>query len=121
MGQFVQEKIQSFSVLGALVNTSMLLISCMSFSLITVFRSVSRGMEQDDYHESILLPVSRISSIIIMLAYIAYIVFQLVTHKQAMSEDADNEDSDEQHLPIAKSMALLAVTTVIVAFVSEIL
>merc|ERR1740129_1509207 len=40
-GGFVGEKIQSFSVLGALVNTSMLLISCMSFSLVTVFRSVT--------------------------------------------------------------------------------
>ena len=35
--------------------------------------------------------VSRISSVIIMLAYIAYILFQLVTHKEAMNDDGDRQ------------------------------
>mmetsp|Transcript_172026 Transcript_172026/g.551412 ORF Transcript_172026/g.551412 Transcript_172026/m.551412 type:complete len:407 (+) Transcript_172026:15-1235(+) len=100
------EKIQSFSVLGAVVNTSMLLISCMSFSLITVFRQVSH-VEGDAYMEEVLLPVSRIASMIIILAYVAYTVFQLVTHKDAMAAD--------------QACMLLFGTTVIVSCCTEML
>lgn len=121
----IEEKIQSFSVLGALVNTSMLLISCMSFCLITIFRTVSfrDGDEAEAYASEILLPVSRISSVIIMLAYVAYIFFQLVTHKEAMSSgDAEEEGEDEGgHLSVGKSTMLLCITTIVVAFSSELL
>mmetsp|Transcript_41440 Transcript_41440/g.115441 ORF Transcript_41440/g.115441 Transcript_41440/m.115441 type:complete len:386 (-) Transcript_41440:301-1458(-) len=119
----IEEKIQSFSVLGALVNTSMLLISCLSFSLVTVFRSVTHANADENYDQEILLPVSRISSIIIMLAYVAYIFFQLVTHKEAMSvgcPDDDGED-DGSHLSVFKATMLMLVTTVVVAFSSELL
>jgi len=116
------EKIQSFSVLGALVNTSMLLISCMSFSLITVFRQVSH-VEGDAYMEEVLLPVSRIASIIIILAYVAYTVFQLVTHKDTMSADqgADEGDDGEDHMSVTTACMLLFGTTVIVSCCTEML
>merc|ERR1712241_71864 len=118
------EKIHTYSVLGALVNTSMLLISCTSFSLITLYRTVltpDEADECDDCTNDILLPVSRISSIIIMCVYVAYIFFQLVTHKDAMSEDQAEEEDGEDHLSLAKSIGLLAVTTVTVAFSSNLL
>lgn len=117
------EKIQSFSVLGALVNTSMLLISCMSFSLITVFHTVvSDSHEDEGYIENILLPLSRISSIIIMLAYIAYIVFQLFTHKEAMTEEEGDEGGeDDNSIPVWVSAVILCFSTVLTACSSEIL
>merc|ERR1712232_686231 len=101
----------------------MLLISCTSFSLITLYRMVLGEEETcSGCKEKILLPVSRISSIIIMCAYVAYIFFQLVTHKEAMSEDqAEDEDDGEDHLSLAKSIVLLATVTVIVACISELL
>merc|ERR1712194_706799 len=71
--------------------------------------------------ERILLPVSRISSIVIMCAYVAYIFFQLVTHKDAMSEDQGDEDDGEDHLSLVKCIGLLATTTVTVACASAIL
>lgn len=118
----VGEKIQSFSVLGALVNTSMLLISCMSFSLITVFQSVNED-HSDEYRDRTLLPVSRISSIIIMMAYVAYIVFQLVTHRGAMNDTGGDEGEDDgvDHLSVGTAVLLLFFTTVIVAICSELL
>jgi Ca2+:H+ antiporter len=120
----IDEKIQSFSLLGALVNTSMMLVSCLAFSLVTVFRMVlvQGQTDVDAVNNDILLPVSRISSVIIILAYIAYILFQLVTHSAAMSEDAEEEDEEgHHHLSICMSMTLLFATTAIVAFISEIL
>merc|ERR1711972_1153384 len=53
----MDEKIQSFSLLGALVNTSMLLVSCLAFSLVTVFRMVL--VEEGEERRNIMLPVSR--------------------------------------------------------------
>jgi Ca2+:H+ antiporter len=111
------EKVQTFSVLGALVNTSMLLISCMSFSLITVFRSVTDD-NSDAYRDEVLLPVSRISSIVIMLAYLAYIFFQLVTHKSAMADDGNN-DEESATISMRASIIMLFITTVIVAAASD--
>lgn len=126
---FAQEKIQSFSVLGALVNCSMLLTSTLAFTLITVFRGVTRTDDpelNDRYDTEILLPVSRISSIIIMLAYVAYIFFQLVTHREAMNSDGGGEEEEEEggdqgHLPLSHSVFLLFATTALVSLSSELL
>jgi Ca2+:H+ antiporter len=111
-------KIQTFGVLGALVNTSMLLISCMSFSLVTVFR-----FQATEHTDELLIPVSRISSIMIMCAYVAYVFFQLVTHKDAMA-DGDDEDAEgdkAESMAVWKCVTLLAIVTTIVAFCSELL
>lgn len=115
------EKIQSFSMLGALVNTSMLLVSCLCFSLVTIFRMVlSDSLETEDVR-AIVLPVSRASSIIVILAYVAYIVFQLVTHKEAMAEGDDEEDDDSESISVYLSVALLLVTTILTAYSSNLL
>jgi len=117
----VNEKIQSFSMLGALVNTSMLLVSCLCFSLVTIFRMVlSRGMEHADMTD-IVLPVSRASSIIIVFAYVAYIVFQLITHREAMADEQDEEDDDTEAISVYLSVVLLLVTTILTAYCSNFL
>lgn len=114
---FTTEKVQHFRVLGAMVNTSMLLLSCLSFSLVTVFRNVTTtdGMV---YENGTLLPVSRTCSLIIASAYVAYIVFQLVTHREAMS-DAEGESEEEPVLTVQTAIAMLFFITVLVAIASE--
>lgn len=114
------EKIQSFSMLGALVNTSMLLVSCLCFNLVTVFSMVLKpGPGQSERHD-VLLSVSRMSSVIIIMAYVAYIVFQLITHREALT-DADEEDEDTESISTGWSLALLFVTTIVVSFSSNLL
>merc|ERR1712032_34931 len=118
-----EEKIQSFSLLGALVNTSMLLVSCLTFSLVTAFRlvSFSEGGEDVRYREDVLLPVSRISSVVIILAYVAYVIFQLVTHKEAMADvSEDDEDDGSTHSALLATI-VLCVTTLFVSYSSELL
>lgn len=114
----VTERIQTFSMLGALVNTSMLLVSCLVFSLITIFRMVLRDGEDI---EAIVLPVSRLSSVFIMMAYGAFIWFQLVTHREAMASESEDEEPDEDHLSLFMSLGLLLVVTIVVAYSSELL
>lgn len=122
--ELVGEKVQTFSAMTALVNTSMLLLSCLSFSLVTVFYSETHKRVEDDatVHE-VLLPVSRTCSIVIMIAYVAYIFFQLVTHREAMSEEDgdDGEEAEEPALTIPTAVTVMCLTTIIVALASEML
>jgi len=119
--EFVGEKVQTFSVMTALVNTSMLLLSCLSFSLVTVFYAETH-VDGKSPLEDVLLPVSRICSIIIMCAYGAYIFFQLVTHREAMNEDdGDGEEAEEALISIPVAVAIMFCTTFVVAFCSELL
>eukprot|EP00747_Dinoflagellata_sp_TGD_P016980 gnl/TRDRNA2_/TRDRNA2_125508_c0_seq1.p1 gnl/TRDRNA2_/TRDRNA2_125508_c0~~gnl/TRDRNA2_/TRDRNA2_125508_c0_seq1.p1 ORF type:complete len:450 (-),score=80.45 gnl/TRDRNA2_/TRDRNA2_125508_c0_seq1:142-1491(-) len=118
---FETEKVQHFGVLGALVNTSMLLLSCLSFGLVTVFHEVA-FTQGTNFLESTMLPVSRICSIIVALAYVMYVIFQLFTHRDAMQEeDEDGEEEEEPKLSIPGAIAVLFGVTMLVAFFSEIL
>lgn len=124
--EFAGEVVQTFSAMSALVNVSMLLLSCLSFSLVTVFFSQSlkrnESGEMVSSLEDVLIPVSRTCSVIIIMAYVAYIFFQLVTHREAMSEEDDGgDDNEEPTISIGASIVIMFVITVIVAFSSELL
>jgi len=119
----MSEKVQNFSTLGALVNVSMLLISCTSFSLVTVFGMTCRGSTVS-FEDEILLPVSRIASIVILMAYLAYTFFQLVTHKEAMGgqeDDGGGDGAEGTHMSAWLACAILFGVTLLVSVCSEML
>lgn len=124
--EFVQEKVQFFSKLNAMTNTSMLLLACLSFSLVTVFyaqAAEAAEVPEEEIHE-LLLPVSRYCSIIIMMAYAAYIFFQLVTHKEASAEDngdAGEGEGAEPRISITCSIVVMLTCTLIVAYASDLM
>jgi len=121
--ELVGEKVQTFSVLSALVNTSMLLLSCLSFSLVTVFYAETHDAQSEEHQ--VILPVSRTCAVIIMIAYGAYVFFQLVTHRVAMADNGDapedGEDEEPPALTIAEAICVMFVTTLLVAFSSDLL
>mmetsp|Transcript_37439 Transcript_37439/g.82116 ORF Transcript_37439/g.82116 Transcript_37439/m.82116 type:complete len:476 (+) Transcript_37439:57-1484(+) len=118
----VTEKVQTFSTMNALVNTSMLLLSCLSFTLVTIFYETTHFDGRHEMEE-VLLPVSRICSVIIMVAYCAYIVFQLVTHREAMSEGEEEggEEGEQPTMSISGSILVMFLTTIVISFSSEML
>ncbi|CAJ1351176.1 unnamed protein product [Effrenium voratum] len=120
----VAEKVQTFKILGAMVNTSMLLLSCLSFTLVTVFgtmMSEQYGMDRESLEE-VMLPVSRTCSIIIVSAYAAYIIFQLFTHREVMAEGGvDEEEEEDGSISVTTAGILLFVMTSVVAFCSDLL
>merc|ERR1711865_974601 len=73
------------------------------------------------YLAETLLPVSRICSVVIVSSYVAYIIFQLVTHKDVMGEEDDGGEEEVASLSIGMSVFVLAVTTVLVALSSQLL
>lgn len=117
---FVAEKVQHFHALGALVNTSMLLLSCLSFSLVTVFEAINRV--DGTNMEATMLPVSRICSLIIISAYVAYVVFQLGTHREVLGAcEEETEEAEDPALSVTVATLLLFLITIVVAFCSELL
>lgn len=121
--EFVGEKVQTFSVMSAMVNTSLLLLSCLSLSLVTVFYSETNvDKKPEDGTSDIVLSISRMVSITMMMSYCAYIFFQLVTHRVAMQEEeGDDEDGEEPALSVKASLAVMCGITVLVAYSSELL
>eukprot|EP00927_Polykrikos_kofoidii_P082284 TRINITY_DN813_c0_g3_i1.p1 TRINITY_DN813_c0_g3~~TRINITY_DN813_c0_g3_i1.p1 ORF type:complete len:467 (-),score=84.84 TRINITY_DN813_c0_g3_i1:200-1543(-) len=118
----IMEKEQSYSIAGALVNTSMLLVACLVLCLVTVYSCL---ISDSDHFNEKLLPTSRACSIAIILSYIAFIIFQLFTHKETMAEQEDDgeeeEEPEEATISFVCSLSLLFGATVVVAFASELL
>mmetsp|Transcript_122243 Transcript_122243/g.390962 ORF Transcript_122243/g.390962 Transcript_122243/m.390962 type:complete len:399 (-) Transcript_122243:168-1364(-) len=121
--EFVAEKVQSFSAMTALVNTSMLLLACLVLSLVTIFyqEASNESIYGEIGMDSVILGVSRVCSIIMMISYVAYIFFQLVTHRQAMSEEDDGGEPEEPTISIRMSLVVMLLVTCVVAFCSDLL
>jgi Ca2+:H+ antiporter len=117
------EKVQHFGAMGAMVNISLLLLSCLSFVIVTIFHHVLANSDDDDALDH-LLPVSRSSAVVVISCYVAYIVFQLGTHRSALADEVDEADedgSDDPMLSVGMSVAVLFVVTLLVAFFSGML
>merc|ERR1719336_1245451 len=118
------EKEQIFSSKSALVSMAMQLLACMTCALPTVFAMMggSHGELRPD-EELKIVEVSRLSALLIMASYIAYIVFQLVTHKKMLTIDEgfedDDDDDGEPSLSATASLVLMAITTGLIAVSSE--
>lgn len=134
--RLVAEREQSFQVNSALCSVSMLLLASLSLALPTVFVA-----SDPENHEPFLLPLSRVGSVIFAVTYIAYLIFQLATHKNMFANEEENEKNGEEaieeqgaakegsdlgtesaeaeNLSLELSLSLLALTTLLVAWSSE--
>mmetsp|Transcript_6843 Transcript_6843/g.19513 ORF Transcript_6843/g.19513 Transcript_6843/m.19513 type:complete len:527 (-) Transcript_6843:197-1777(-) len=79
------EKEQKFPLKAALISLGMLLFACMTIVLPTLFDSLPTNDRKS------VLIVSRIGSWITMSSYIAYLFFQLLTHKFTLAEEEKME------------------------------
>jgi len=122
----VKEKEQSFVASGAstMVSMSMLLVSCMSWALPTVF---AQALDDTAEGKATMLSVSRMTSIIMVTAYGAYLVFQLLTHRdlvQKYNEGGDDDDDDDGEfmgLSVAASVLVLFTVAMLTALSSQLL
>lgn len=123
--KLVTEKQQVFVSNSAMVSVTMLLVSCLSFTLPTIF--IGQALHGRDE----IVQISLVSSGVVMLSYVAYLWFQLYTHKQMLQSadgdgDEDSQDNaedkeDEDGLTLGFSIGLLAITAVLVAVSSQLL
>lgn len=122
------EKEQTFARKSALISGAMLLFSCMSFALPTVFNAYPSN------DSKAVLKVSRVGAIIVLSSYIMYLIFQLLTHEETLAKEErgveeglgggndDDGDEDEDSAPgLSATCAtlLMLLCTVTVALNSE--
>ncbi|KAI4368889.1 hypothetical protein MLD38_017396 [Melastoma candidum] len=106
-------KEQSFNRRQAIVNPLLLLLGLLCHLLPLMFRYGPRAR---------ILELSRASSIVMLVAYAAYIFFQLNTRRQLLEsqpEEEEGEDEDEAVIGFWSAFFWLAGMTTIIALLSE--
>ncbi|MWV45153.1 calcium/proton exchanger [Paenibacillus sp. HJL G12] len=111
-------KIQSFNKSLAGMNGSLMIVAVIALFVPAVFLNTHSITTSDTK------TLSLIVAGILIVAYIAWLIFSMITHKDYLadvSEDSD-EDLPHEHAPEwskGKSILYLIIATVMVAFVSE--
>ncbi|KAL6204433.1 PREDICTED: vacuolar cation/proton exchanger 3-like [Fragaria vesca subsp. vesca] len=111
------KKEQRYDRKQADVNSLLLLLGLLCHMLPLMFRYAS-GV--GDSYATSTLQLSRTSSIFMLIAYVAYIFFQLKTHRQVFgSEEEDDEDEEKAVIGCWSAFGWLAGMTIIIALLSE--
>lgn len=95
------------------------------------------GFPNPDSSDGLIVALSRGVSIILLVLYVLYLVFQLKTHKSLFEEQAqeaddgiiatsvptgpDDSKAEEAHLTVVSSLGVLVLATVLVSFCADLL
>ncbi|KAM0995994.1 hypothetical protein ACFX13_006106 [Malus domestica] len=112
------KKEQRYDRKQADVNSLLLLLGLLCHMLPLMFRYAS-GLDNPFAIDT--LQLSRTSSIFMLIAYVAYIFFQLKTHRQLFESQEEDEDEDEEIAVIGfwSAFSWLVGMTIIIALLSE--
>jgi Ca2+:H+ antiporter len=105
---------QHFNAAGARAQATMLMLAALTLVLPAAFR-VAAGTTTEG--------LSRLSlsiSVVLLLVYLLYLVFTLVTHSSLFA-GTYHADEKEAHAPVGRSAAVLAAATAGIVWMSEIL
>ncbi|MBP1917097.1 calcium/proton exchanger [Lederbergia galactosidilytica] len=106
-------KVQKFNVFDARHNSGLLM-----FAIIVAF--VIPEMFSQNLTETKTMTLSVGIAIILILLYIAALLFKLVTHRGVYTKDADeNVVTEEPEWSKGKAILILALATLVVAYISE--
>ncbi|KAM7255786.1 hypothetical protein ACFE04_011527 [Oxalis oulophora] len=99
------------------VNSMLLLLGLLCHMLPLLFKYAPIG----SFTFSSSLVLSRSSAIVMILAYLSYIFFQLKTHRKLFEEKENDEDEEDEHAVIGfwSAFTWLVVMTAIIALLSE--
>ncbi|KAI8968054.1 Sodium/calcium exchanger protein-domain-containing protein [Mycotypha africana] len=124
-------KEQSFNITSAQTSASLLFLSVASLLLPASFYGSTVDAESAEKERSDILGISRATAIILLVVYLAYMVFQLRTHRdlqrpmpeRVVSEIDEEEEEEEEHpsMPCWMAFVLLIIITVLVAVCAEFL
>uniref|UniRef100_A0A0D9WKJ7 Sodium/calcium exchanger membrane region domain-containing protein n=1 Tax=Leersia perrieri TaxID=77586 RepID=A0A0D9WKJ7_9ORYZ len=110
------------------VNTGLLMLGVLCHSLPLMLRYAVTSGEHAVVSGSAALDLSRACSIVMLIAYLAYLFFQLKTHRQLFEpqevEDDDDDlviSQDEPVLGFSSAMIWLALMTLVTALLSDII
>merc|ERR1719193_411328 len=105
-----------FNALGAAVPAIMLLVSCF-IVMITSIQAYLKPGEGDEAAEVKL--TSRVGACILIVIYVAYLVFSLSTHTEYFV--GEDEELQEEELSLSSGLVALAILTALVSIFSDFL
>ncbi|KAF9431084.1 hypothetical protein BGZ94_009470 [Podila epigama] len=107
---------QNFNQTAAQTSASLLALSCMSLLIPAAFSATAaKGIDQAENIKHL----SYGTSIVLLIVYALYLLFQLKTHTHLYA--GGSEEEEEPVLPLWMSITLLVVVTLTVAFCAELL
>ncbi|KAF9986618.1 hypothetical protein BGZ75_001608 [Mortierella antarctica] len=106
---------QTFNQTAAQTSASLLSLSCLSLLIPAAFHATATEVDQTANIQHL----SYGTSIVLLIVYILYLVFQLKTHTHLYATGA--EEQEEPVLPLWLGIALLVAVTVVVAICAEFL
>ncbi|XP_056166215.1 vacuolar cation/proton exchanger 3-like isoform X2 [Syzygium oleosum] len=113
------KKEQRYDRKQADVNSLLLLLGLLCHLLPLMFRYGGSGGPGAASIAEYTLQLSRASSIVMLLAYVAYIVFQLKTHRQLFESPEEEEDGEKAVIGFWSAFCWLVGMTMIIALLSE--
>ncbi|KAI7818415.1 Sodium/calcium exchanger protein-domain-containing protein [Gamsiella multidivaricata] len=108
-------KTQTFNQTAAQTSASLLSLSCLSLLIPAAFHATTTEIDQTVNIQHL----SYGTSIVLLVVYVLYLVFQLKTHTHLYATDSSEEE--EPILPLWLGIVVLLIITVIVAFCAEFL
>ncbi|KAG0337394.1 hypothetical protein BG000_005465 [Podila horticola] len=109
----IKYKTQKFNQTAAQTSASLLALSCTSLLIPAAFSATAEDIDQSTNIQHLSYGVS----IVLLLVYALYLLFQLKTHTHLYA--GENEEEEEPVLPLWLGVALLLVVTLTVAFCAE--
>lgn len=113
----------------AAILSSLMIISCASLAIPAALNAAAvssspNGAPPGPDKSDPLLAVSRFTSAILLVFYVLYVLFQMVTHKHVFADEGagaggDLEQDETKKLGIAASCAVLIASTIGVSFCSD--
>ncbi|KAG0298025.1 hypothetical protein BGZ96_003293 [Linnemannia gamsii] len=107
---------QKFNQTAAQTSSSLLSLACLSLLIPAAFVATAKEIDHRDHIQSL----SYGTSIVLLVVYVLYLIFQLKTHTHLYATD-NEEEAEEPLLPVWMSITLLLVVTLIVALCAEFL
>eukprot|EP01012_Entosiphon_sulcatum_P056953 TRINITY_DN8066_c1_g1_i1.p1 TRINITY_DN8066_c1_g1~~TRINITY_DN8066_c1_g1_i1.p1 ORF type:complete len:403 (+),score=63.52 TRINITY_DN8066_c1_g1_i1:178-1386(+) len=110
----IRQRDVTFNQKAVNIYTSLLLLAIMGVIVPTSFYHTLGASQAQT------LSMSRAIAILMCLSYIAYLFFQLRTHKERFEAD-DDEEEEEAQMPLWLGVGLLALVTILISFESQFL
>jgi len=107
---------QKYNAAAARSQATMLSLSMFALVFPSLFHS-ALGPEPAELHRNL----SLITAIVLFVAYILYLIFQLGTHKKLFSGEGTPAEESGSSWSVGKSLLILGLSTALIAWMSEIL
>ncbi|KAI3529614.1 calcium/proton exchanger [Colletotrichum abscissum] len=118
LGSILYDLLSTFATGRAQIFCSLIALSSTSLLIPTVLSAVL-GNDDSFEKECSILVLSRGTAIILLSLYVLYLVFQLRTHPSLFEPETESPDTGNPVLSPTSAVAVLGVTTALVAFCAD--